>query len=135
MQKQRRRSDSCAVTAQLISAFVFATRIVQFLFYQYPKFKLLALFGDCTAWFVNPNCCFSHEQAHYYNNAECHNVLINALNLPWTQKSDIITTSTSLKTTGSIVLSPLSQSFQPLQFQSILPSFVQFFFSSKALVL
>ena len=30
---------SCAVTAQLISAFVFATRIVQFLFYIYPKFQ------------------------------------------------------------------------------------------------
>ena len=30
---------SCAVTAQLISAFVFATRIVQFLFYLNPKFQ------------------------------------------------------------------------------------------------
>ena len=30
---------SCAVTAQLISAFVFATRIVQFLLYLYPKFQ------------------------------------------------------------------------------------------------
>ena len=30
---------SCAVTAQLISAFVFATREVQFLFFLIPKFQ------------------------------------------------------------------------------------------------
>ena len=36
MRKQRRRS---AVTAKLISAFVFATRIVQSLFYLNPKFQ------------------------------------------------------------------------------------------------
>ena len=30
---------SCAVTAQLISTFVFAQRIVQFLRYRYPKFQ------------------------------------------------------------------------------------------------
>ena len=35
MRKQRSRS----VTAQLISAFVFAARIVQFLLYLYPKFQ------------------------------------------------------------------------------------------------
>ena len=33
------------------------------------RFKLLAFFCDCTAWFVsdlveNPNCWFSHAQAH-----------------------------------------------------------------------
>ena len=40
MRKQRRRSAvQCAVTAQLISAFVFATRIVQFLLYLHPKFQ------------------------------------------------------------------------------------------------
>ena len=31
---------SCAVTAQLISAFVFATRIVQFLYFLNPKFQV-----------------------------------------------------------------------------------------------
>ena len=31
---------SCAVTAKLISTFVFATRIVQFLFYLNPKFQV-----------------------------------------------------------------------------------------------
>ena len=42
---------SCAVTAQLISAFVFATRIVQFLLYLYLKFQ--AFFYDCTGGFVS----------------------------------------------------------------------------------
>ena len=37
-------------TAKLISAFVFATRIVQFLFF--PNFKLLAIFCACKAQFV-----------------------------------------------------------------------------------
>ena len=36
---QKQRHISCAVTAQLISAFVFATRIVQFLFFLNPKFQ------------------------------------------------------------------------------------------------
>ena len=52
LRKQRRRSKtqiSFAVTAKLISAFVFANRIVQFLLY----FKLLALFCDCTGRFVS----------------------------------------------------------------------------------
>ena len=41
MRKQRPRSASqlLAVTAKLISAFVFATRIVQFLFFINPKFQ------------------------------------------------------------------------------------------------
>ena len=42
MRKQRRRS--AAVTAKLISAFVFATRIVQSLFYLYPKFQASSSF-------------------------------------------------------------------------------------------
>ena len=39
---------SCAVTAQLISAFVFATRIVPFLFYLNPSFQASSLLRDCT---------------------------------------------------------------------------------------
>ena len=45
-----------AVTAKLISAFVFTIRIVdivQSLFFLNPKFKLLACFCDCTSWFVS----------------------------------------------------------------------------------
>ena len=37
------------VTAKLISAFVFATRIVQYLY----NFKPLAISSGCTAWFVS----------------------------------------------------------------------------------
>ena len=35
---------SFAVTAKLISAFAFATRILQFLFYLYPQFQISSLF-------------------------------------------------------------------------------------------
>ena len=63
---------SCAVTAQLISAFVFATWIVQFLFYLYSKFQASSLL----LWLHrpvcvrsgpsgrNPNCWFSHAVDH-----------------------------------------------------------------------
>ena len=42
-----------AVTAKLISAFVFATWIVQFLFFLNPNFKLLTIFCSCTDQFVS----------------------------------------------------------------------------------
>ena len=42
---------SCVVAAQLISAFGFATWIVQILYYLNPKFQ--AMFCGCTAWFVS----------------------------------------------------------------------------------
>ena len=48
MRKQRRRS-----AAKLISAFVFATRIVQSLFSLNPKFQASSLLCDCTGWFVS----------------------------------------------------------------------------------
>ena len=59
---------SFAVTAKLISAFVFATRIVQSLFFLSPKFQRLAIFCGCTARFVsdlvgNPEDRFSHNEA------------------------------------------------------------------------
>ena len=69
MRKQRCRSASqLLVTAKLISAFVFATRIVQFLFFLNPNFKLLAIFCDCTGRFVsdfvgNHEDRFSHVAA------------------------------------------------------------------------
>ena len=57
-----------AVTAKLISAFVFATWIVQSLFYLNPKSQDSILCG-CTARFVsdlvgNPEDRFSHNEAH-----------------------------------------------------------------------
>ena len=57
-----------AVTAKLISVFVFATRIVQFLFYLNPKFQA----SSCHLWLYSPvcvgpvrkpHCWFSHEAA------------------------------------------------------------------------
>ena len=59
---------SCAVTAQLISAFVFTTRIAQFLFFLNLKFPL-ARFCDYTGQFVldqvrNLNHWLSLAKAH-----------------------------------------------------------------------
>ena len=55
-----------SVTAKLISAFVFATQIVQSPYLR--NSKLLAIFCGCTAWFVsdlveNPEDQFSHNEA------------------------------------------------------------------------
>ena len=60
---------SFAVTAKLISAFVFATRIVQFLFYLNPKFQDSSSFlwlyrSICVGPVRKPHCWFSHEVAH-----------------------------------------------------------------------
>ena len=50
MRKQKAQI-SCAVTAQLISTFVFATRIVRFLFFLNPKFlSVTAQAGSCRTW-------------------------------------------------------------------------------------
>ena len=59
---------SFAVTAKLISAFVFATRIEQFLFYLNPKFQasssFLCLHRPVYVGPVQkPHCWFSHEAA------------------------------------------------------------------------
>ena len=64
--KQRRRSASR--TAKLISGFVFATRIVQFLFYLNPKFQASSCFlclyrSVCVGPVRKPHCWFSHEAA------------------------------------------------------------------------
>ena len=60
---------SFAVTAKLISAFVFATQLVQFLSFLNTKFKPLAIFCGRTAWFKsdrvgNLEDRFSHNKAH-----------------------------------------------------------------------
>ena len=65
------------VTAKLISAFVFATRIVQFLFFLNPKFQASSLgFCDCRCRFVsdmvgNPEARFSHVAAQFTNVLIC----------------------------------------------------------------
>ena len=58
-----------ALTAKLISAFVFATRIVHFLYFLNLKFQasnhLLCLYSSvCVGPVRKPHCCFSHEMAH-----------------------------------------------------------------------
>ena len=60
---------SFAVTAKLISAFVFATRIVELLFYLNPKFHASSAFlclyrSVCVGPVRKPHCWFSHEVAH-----------------------------------------------------------------------
>ena len=62
------RGNREAVTAKLISAFVFATRIVQFLFYINPKFQVsisfLCLYRlVCVGPGRKPHCWFSYEAA------------------------------------------------------------------------
>ena len=62
--------SNCTADLQLISAFVFATRIVQFLFYLNPKFQV-SVFIDCTGRFVsdlvrNPKDQFSRIMAHRF---------------------------------------------------------------------
>ena len=60
---------SCVVIAQLISAFVFATQIVQSLYFLNTNFKSLAIFCVCTARLALdlagiPEDRFSCEAAH-----------------------------------------------------------------------
>ena len=63
---------SCTVTTQLISAFVFATWIVQSLYFLNPKFQTSSLFCGCAAWFMselfgNSEDRFSHDTAQMLN--------------------------------------------------------------------
>ena len=60
--------DADQLPGHLICAFIFATRIVQSLYFLNPNFKHLAIFCGCTAWFVsdlvgNPEDRFSHNEA------------------------------------------------------------------------
>ena len=60
---------SFAVTAKLISAIVFATWIVHFLFFLNPKFQASSVFlllhrPVCVGPVRKPHCWFSHEAAH-----------------------------------------------------------------------
>ena len=62
------KPSKCKVTAKLISAFVLATQIVQFLFYLNPKFlvssSFLCLYKSVYVGPVRiPHCWFIHEEA------------------------------------------------------------------------
>ena len=68
---------SCAVTAKLISAFVFATWIVQYLYFLNPKFKASSLLQwlyslVCVRPGQNPHCWFSHVAAHLLRRVSPH---------------------------------------------------------------
>ena len=67
---ENKGADQLRSTAKLISAFVFATRLVQFLFYVYPKFQASSTFlclcsSVCVGPVQKPHCWFSHEAAHF----------------------------------------------------------------------
>ena len=61
---------SFTVNAKLISAFGFATRIVQSLYYLNPKFQACSyIFCGCAVWFMsdlvrNPEDWFSQNEAY-----------------------------------------------------------------------
>ena len=56
---------SFAVTAKLISTFVFATYILQALYFHIRNFKPLAILCGCTAQFMSDLVDrFSHNEAH-----------------------------------------------------------------------
>ena len=62
--RKQKAQISFAVTAKLFNAFVFATRIVHFLYFLNPKFPAsnhLRLVSVRPG--RKPNCCFSHAQA------------------------------------------------------------------------
>ena len=81
---------SFAVTAKLISAFVFATRIVQFLFYLKLKFQV----SSHLLWLYSPVCVgpgrkpedrFSHNEAHMVSTLCCRSHI--AAKMPMKNKS------------------------------------------------
>ena len=105
MRKQRCRSASrfFVVTAKLISAFVFATEIVHFLFFLNPKFQasslLLCLYSSvCVRPVRKPHCWFSHEAAQmlfdrldkinvFYSKYQPHHEKTNILHMPKQRQS------------------------------------------------
>ena len=69
---ENKGADQLRSTAKLISAFVFATRIVQFLFYLNPKFQASSFFlllhrPVCVGPVRKPHCWFSHEVAQMFS--------------------------------------------------------------------
>ena len=65
---ENKGADQLRGNRKLISAFVFATRIVQFLFYLKPKFQASSSFlcmyrPVCVGPVRKPHCWFSHEEA------------------------------------------------------------------------
>ena len=69
---ENKGEDSFAVTEKLISAFVFATLIIQFLYFLNRNFaassNLLCLYSSvCVKPARKPHCWFSHDVAQIIN--------------------------------------------------------------------
>ena len=94
---------SFAVISKLISAFVFATRIVQFLYFLNPKFQASSHLRNCTGQFVsdmvvNSEDRFSRVAAHIYypyfkhilGSVGCHDILMLGRSpMKWRQRPDM----------------------------------------------
>ena len=73
---ENKGADQLRGNAELISAFVFATRIVQYLYFLNTKFHassclLLLCSPVCVGPGRKPQRLFSHEAAHKYKQATC----------------------------------------------------------------
>ena len=83
---------SFVVTVNLISAFVFATWIVQYLYYTIPiimqNFEPLAIYSGCTACFVSNLVRISHVAAvaaHFFSSDD--DGPVNVPYEPWSEKT------------------------------------------------
>ena len=79
--------ENKSVIAKLISAFVFATRIVQFLFYLNPKFQASSSFlclyrSVCVGPVRKLHCWFSHEAAHILPSGITATLTISGIEVP-----------------------------------------------------
>ena len=76
---------SCAVTAQLISAFVFAIRIVQFLYYLNPKFQA----SSHLLWLYSPICVGSGRKTRRpgFSQRGSYHLLSKSLRYPAVKRS------------------------------------------------
>ena len=77
MYAKTKEQISFTVAAKLISAFVFATRLVQFIYFLNPKFsassRLLCLYSSvCVEPVRKPHCWFSHDAAQMFSAKICY---------------------------------------------------------------
>ena len=84
LMRKTKTQISCAVTAQLISAFVFAIRIINPSTNYFRNFQPLAIFCGCTDRFVsdlvgNPEDRFSHKEALLILTVNQANTAVNSL--------------------------------------------------------
>ena len=64
---ENKDADQLRGNCEADHAFVFATRIVQFLFYLNPKFRASVTRSSvCVGPVRKPHCWFSHEVAHIF---------------------------------------------------------------------